>query len=552
MNKAVNFFKKYSNKGIAILCVIAIVFVSIFSMASTASADVLDDSDNSDLETDLNKILTKSILGLDWSEVIAQYFDVFYETISLNYWNVNLTLFPQYGDDNLFGSSYLDECGKKYDGYYVNPPIDWDQFVLYAQERRKSEIDSTSFDDLSYVKKNNVDPVHISGETLKAAAADYNSRYMPLVVQDSYVWSYNSSTTTKQNPKKASDWINSFTFYPTAPVYSNTSTVWGGKGWGGSKEKGVYILPFWVDDDTSYGTCFNKYYIHLYAIAATSDTSAQLCMDLYSLSDNSLAKSYSVDWSSDYPYLGFRYYSAFTIFGYKSNADYYAHTSASQRLRSDANMCVNFYSSDYKLLQFNSMIVSSTFNPDTDKSDDWGYYVQNSPFELFANQTSIDFNRIPDNFIITIKGDTIYDYSITNPDTGDTTDIDDFIKHDYDIPDLEDPDDNGGGGSVSGDITVSGKVDVSGKIEIDTKPIDININVNSGSSSGSSGTLEAGDFIDPGTVDTNLDHYLDKVPELSKGFIDYLKDFFAWLPDEIYGLIILGLVVCIFCRIAGR
>mgnify|MGYP000830561652 FL=1 len=74
------------------------------------------------------------------------------------------------------------------------------------------------------------------------------------------------------------------------------------------------------------------------------------------------------------------------------------------------------------------------------------------------------------------------------------------------------------------------------------------MNVNSGSSS----NPDPGDYIDPGTVDTNLDHYLEQVPELSKGFIDYLKDFFAWLPDEIYGLIILGLVVMIFCRLAGR
>ena len=68
--------------------------------------------------------------------------------------------------------------------------------------------------------------------------------------------------------------------------------------------------------------------------------------------------------------------------------------------------------------------------------------------------------------------------------------------------------------------------------------------------SGSNGN--AGNFIDPGTVDTNLDHYLEQVPELSKGFVDYLKDFLAWLPPEIYGLIILGLIVVVWCRLAGR
>lgn len=387
----------------------------------------------------------------------------------------------------------------------------------------------------------------LSGNAFKKTVADYNSRYMPMAVQDSYVWSYNSSTTTKRNPKKASDWVASFTFSPYVPVYSNTSTVWGGKGWGGSKDKGVYILPFWYDDDlVSAGTLFNKNYVHVYCVPATSDTSAKLCMDVYSLIDNSLVQSYSADWNSSYTYLGFSLFGYFSLYGYKSGADFYGNQSGSRLMISAQSYVSSFYSSDYKSYYLYSMMVSSTFNPDTDKSDDWGYYVQNKPFELFANQTQIDFNKIPDNYVITISGDTIYDYSVTNPDTGDSTTINNYITNNYNFPDKKDDDSSGGGsgGSVSGDITVSGNVDVSGKIEIDTKPIDININVNSGSS----GTGEAVRFDE----DVGLDSYYNWMQEQTTGFSGFMKSFFGWLPGDIVIMLCAGFALVIMARFLGR
>lgn len=142
---------------------------------------------------------------------------------------------------------------------------------------------------------------------------------------------------------------------------------------------------------------------------------------------------------------------------------------------------------------------ASTFTPATNKTDDWGYIMSETPFELFANQTSIDFSRIPNNYTITINGDTIYDYSITNPDTGDSTTIKKYIDDDYDfpqvpdVPDVPDPGDDSGTG---GKVEVSGKIDVSGKVDVD-----VNVNVNPGSSS----NPDPGDYINPGTVDTNLD-----------------------------------------------
>ena len=547
MNKVISAFKKHWDKAVAVFCVVAIVVVTSVSFSSSASADVIEDNDHMDLETDLNKVLTKAILGMDWSEVVAEYFDVFYETISLNYWNVNTSLFPQYGDDGLFTDDYLSENGKKYDGYYMSPPIDWDQFVLYAQERRKSELDSSTLDSNDYVKKNNVDPVKITTDDLKKIYTDYSLMYAPMPTPSQYLYNYQSATGKKETG------YGYHQFNPYAPVFRY------GKGYGadvGQKSgwsNGCYVLPYIFDDDLQ-GTYYSWGYWHFYH--KTEDSIRYICADYISLADDSDVTHFEKAWNmsekgASYGFATFANY--FALCSYNSDTLYLQCSQSSAdysllqlSLGRDKFLALNGKITDLVSKSFTSFLQASTFTPQTNTADDWGYIMSETPFELFKDQTSIDFSRIPNNYTITINGDTIYDYSITNPDTGDSTTIKKYIDDDYDfpqvpdVPDVPDPGDDSGTG---GKVEVSGKIDVSGKVDVD-----VNVNVNSGSSS----NPDPGDYIDPGTVDTNLDHYLEQVPELSKGFIDYLKDFFAWLPDEIYGLIILGLVVVIFCRLAGR
>ena len=547
MNKVISAFKKHWDKAVAVFCVVAIVVVTSVSFSSSASADVIEDNDHMDFETDLNKVLTKAILGMDWSEVVAEYFDVFYETISLNYWNVNTSLFPQYGDDGLFTDDYLSENGKKYDGYYMSPPIDWDQFSLYAQERRKSELDSSTLDSNDYVKKNNVDPVKITTDDLKKIYTDYSLMYAPMPTPSQYLYNYQSATGKKETG------YGYHQFNPYAPVFRY------GKGYGadvGQKSgwsNGCYVLPYIFDDDL-HGTYYSWGYWHFYH--KTEDNIRYICADYISLADDSDVTHFESAWKmsekgASYGLATFANY--FALCSYNSDTLYLQCSQSTAdfsllqlSLGRDKFLALNGKITDFVSKSFTSFLQASTFTPQTNTADDWGYIMSETPFELFKDQTSIDFSRIPNNYSITINGDTIYDYSITNPDTGDSTKIKKYIDDDYDfpqvpdVPDVPDPGDDSGTG---GKVEVSGKIDVSGKVDVD-----VNVNVNSGSSS----NPDPGDYIDPGTVDTNLDHYLEQVPELSKGFIDYLKDFFAWLPDEIYGLIILGLVVMIFCRLAGR
>lgn len=388
----------------------------------------------------------------------------------------------------------------------------------------------------------------ITGKAFKDVVADYNSRYSPMDNPEQFIWSYNSDnsvTKTKQDRSQR------FYFFPQVPVYAGSSGTWGNQKW-----TDFYLIGFAIDDIS--GVYYGKYYVHVYT--KNENGSVSLITDYYSLSDGSLYQTKKGTWDiANYPYLSMHYATGSSMFsfrGYKSASAYYGDVTSSWKTIVTSNVAMPLSASDNSgTLEFTKCVALPSFTPDTNKSDDYGFICSSKPFELFANQTGIDFQKIPDNYIITINGDTIYNYPITDPSTGNSTTINKFIINNYIIPgkiDIDEPIDppyirEDPNVILSGNVEVNGNINISADpIQIKTDPIDINVNVNSGSNG------NAGIFIDPGTVDTNLDHYLEQVPELSKGFVDYLKDFLAWLPPEIYGLIILGLIVVVWCRLAGR
>lgn len=387
-----------------------------------------------------------------------------------------------------------------------------------------------------------------SGKDIKNTVADYNSRYMPMDNPEQFIWSYNSDnsvTKTKQDRSQR------FYFFPQVPVYAGSSGTWGNQKW-----TDFYLIGFAIDDIS--GVYYGKYYVHVYT--KNENGSVLLITDYYLLSDGSLYQTKKGTWDiGNYPYLSMHYATGSSMFsfrGYKSASAYYGDVISSWKTIVTSNVAMPLSASDNSgTLEFTKYVALPSFTPDTNKSDDYGFICSSKLFELFANQTGIDFQKIPDNYIITINGDTIYNYPITDPSTGNSTTINKFIINNYIIPgkiDIDEPIDppyirEDPNVILSGNVEVNGNINISADpIQIKTDPIDINVNVNSGSNG------NAGNFIDPGTVDTNLDHYLEQVPELSKGFVDYLKDFLAWLPPDIYGLIILGLIVVVWGRLAGR
>lgn len=160
---------------------------------------------------------------------------------------------------------------------------------------------------------------------------------------------------------------------------------------------------------------------------------------------------------------------------------------------------------------------------------DIGLFVDSKPIEF--SWRDIDTSKIGKGQVVTINGDTIYNYTITNPETGDSSKFGDYITNNYTYI----TNNNGGssGGTVGGDVTVDGKIDVGG-----TVAVDVNVNVN-----GTGGSGEAS------LPDVDL---VENLPDAPSGFIDFLSIMFASLPGAIISLICAGISAAIFCRIWGR
>ena len=400
--------------------------------------------------------------------------------------------------------------------------------------------------DYSVDEKNN--PV-VSGSAYKRDVVDYWSEYYkPHPNSSQYIYSYQSNESDVGKN-------NLYFFNPTPPVYVNND--WGKKQyWTG----GVYVLPFYQDDDLSEGTLYPDRYVYFHTSGTSKEGNLNICLDIYNLSDNKLISSFSAPWDIvKCPYvswelLNLRFYR---VILYPTYLDYMS-GSNKKYLRPDITTDYGyFYGGKYvKYKLIDSLLQSTTFTPDTNKNDDWGYIMSNEPFQLFANQAQIDYDKIPDNYTITINGDTIYDYDITNPDTGDHGTVNYYITNNYTLPEngsKDDTKDDSGSGTVSGNVTVGGKVDVSGKIEIDTKPIDININVNGGGS-GSSGSGDVSSS--PEGVefdqDVSLNNYYGWMQEQTTGFSGFMKNFFSWLPDPIVIMLCAGFALVILARFLGR
>lgn len=62
---------------------------------------------------------------------------------------------------------------------------------------------------------------------------------------------------------------------------------------------------------------------------------------------------------------------------------------------------------------------------------------------------ALDTEKVPDNYYITVGGDNIYEYNITNPATGDTTTINNYITNNYIITNPSSSGDTSGGSTVN-------------------------------------------------------------------------------------------------------
>lgn len=472
---------------------------------------------------------------------------------------LNTDIFVVWGSYNIenYGSDY----GVKFSSKGTH--AEWGKHIWYVykdddgniqSELEVNVIDITGSGNNRFAGESS--PATISAADLKKAAADYNSRYMPITAPDQIIWSYQRSYDDYglKDAKSAN---------PVIPIYWNKYD-WGGRtGW----TKGIYVLPFVTDDDVS-SPYYCKYYYHFYK-TADEEHNITLHCDAYNLLNNQIVESECRAWawkninsaelSPAVIALNLQANSGWRIQAFDSDANYFVGNFYVGNLIHRNTGGDPLFNGDISSLSvgttMSTLKSAATFTPDSSVGDDWGAYLSSSPFELWANQTAVDWSRVPDNYYITIEGDNFYDYTITDPDNGKNSSFGDFII-DYDLPDLEDPDDgddNGGGsggsgGSVSGEIKVGGKVDVSGDIVIKADPIDINVNVNTSGGSSGAGTSEGVIFDE----DISLNNYYGWMQEQTTGFGAFMQAFFGWLPEPIVIMLCAGFALVILARFLGR
>lgn len=234
-------------------------------------------------------------------------------------------------------------------------------------------------------------------------------------------------------------------------------------GFCGERWSEVYLMPFYTDGEDRY---YSEYQLHFYLERVDNDNG------------DGWTTTFAVDWFSNFDDIDSKKGTRIIKNGMTS-PEYvvlsstpdgynrffaYMYPSLSQFLeRPHSGSCSHiFYGPDnfryYKSGDLSSWVESNLYNhfcysySNHDgsciygSSDDIGYYYSNIPIVV---SYTIDTTKIPDNYYITVGGDTIYDYNITNPATGDTTTINNYITNNYTfITNPDNPDNPGSSGGT--------------------------------------------------------------------------------------------------------
>lgn len=380
--------------------------------------------------------------------------------------------------------------------------------------------------------------VEISGELFAEICERLQSQYAPASQQGTITY----CTDTRWQSLGYTNRSNSM-----SAVYKNQFC--------GTSHSAIYLVPFYRNSDGEFYYSSHQYYFYF---ALDENSVTRLNCDVYDIDTGekvySIANPGNFNWSThnyaDFSVSGFNAgpYIKVNIFPYNSYEAYIAGSVPSVTTSVySVDLQPVFYSVD-KYKTYDATAVCAEFkntDPASHGVADYGFlfdasYISFKPFRDI-NTTMIDPTAT-----VTLAGDTIYEYTITNSE-GDSTTINYYINNNYTFPESDDEtgeadDDNGG--TVGGDVTVGGKVDVSGDINVGGE-VDININVNQDDNGGAD--------VDPYDYEeVNLGEAFEQIPEMGDGFKSWFARMFDWLPPEVLGLIIGGLSLAILLRIAGR
>lgn len=452
------------------------------------------------------------------------------------------------------GDVLLQLNSKLADTGIVDGVIDWDKFVSdSALTAVRKFIDPSSGEEKTEERPATSSDVSVTSDVFKE---------------------YVESANTNNAPKGKGLWKASYRTDNYIHSISATSliTLWGSSS-GEPFSDELYITPFYTDYQgiTYYSDYQFRLYYGDYILGDITDYA--LYTDVYkyidclgyveqsnisgvALKGKSMDKPYTIClglpfWQHNYkPFLDFGFYQ--TLSDYHSSTRYNpgkVDGGGFVELPSDAFQVLSPYGS--------SVFLQEIKSPFAEKYSDFYYYDSSGAVVSAPDRTDIDLGyicstemisrtysdvdttKIPDNYYVTITGDTIYDYSITNPETGQSDTINYYITNNYTLPENGGSGGSGSGGSggTGGNVTVGGKIDVDGTVSVD-----VNVNVNGGA---------GGTSFDDVNTDP-LDDYLNSALDESSGFRAFLGDFFSFLPVELLVLLGIGLSFVIIGRIMGR
>ena len=320
--------------------------------------------------------------------------------------------------------------------------------------------------------------------------------------------------------------------------------------------KDLYFIPFGLDYDGTY--YYLPFQFHFY-FDSYDGTNADMALKMDAFIHSSIGyQSYAnytdvLEFNSD----NMPYQIAFNagptppqLFVYPDEDSYINQTPLKYSVLSKMDGKELFYTADKSDYKRYSNGAFNNFGRRYDEHIVSGEVMYSGDFGFMCSKSKIstvydfDTSKIGKGQVVTINGDTIYNYTITNPETGDSSKFGDYITNNYTYitNNYGDGESGGSGSGVGGNVTVGGSIDVGGSVGVDINVSvpDININVNgNGGGAGESVSLP----------DTDL---VENLPEAPSGFIDYTASLFSFLPAEILSLLIAGLAAAIFCRIWGR
>ncbi len=388
-------------------------------------------------------------------------------------------------------------------------------------------------------------PGYVNGSELKEAVEQDNNKYYPknFVGKVSY----------------RSDKIYQATFSNSRPNYFYMPLIEGNRYFTVTGSPEMYLVFFFKTDTDDY---YSAYQLHLTLDVVENwfedrdeieSYSITLKIEYWDMVDGSPEEKSTMSFditNFSYVRFGLDTYKTLRLFC-SSTYSNYIKFSVNQQNSSGSSLNASnmlFYLSDLSSsLPLSSLLHCGNIYATHDASCEYGgkcdigYVASATPISTVYN---VDTTKIPDDAVITVGGDNIYNYYITNPETGDTSKFGDYITNNYTYITNNNGGQSGGSGSVGGNVEVGGKIEVGGSVGVD-----VNVNVN-GNGGGAGVTPNPEDFLGDSEVD--LTSYYDKAVEDASGVRKFLGVFFDFLPTELLGLLCLLVVVAICCRIFGR